>query len=134
MRKLIDNGAIINYVYRLDFNTDRKGYQDYLRLFQDAGWEHVGKFGSWQYFRTEAESGEKPEIFTDNESKGKKYGRIMFFLTIFFPIYFNMLNNLHKAEGLFYEIATFIFFIFMLIYVYAMVMLLRRIGQLKKKL
>lgn len=129
-----NTGESRNYVYRLDFNTDRKGYQEYLQLFQDAGWEHIGEYGSWQYFRTRVTESEEPEIYTDNESKGKKYSRIMFFLIIFFPIYFGMLNNLHKVEGLLYEIATFIFFFFMLIYAFAMVMLLRRIGQLKKKL
>jgi hypothetical protein len=39
-------------VYRLDFITDRKDYQNYLQLFKDAGWEHMGEMGGWQYFRT----------------------------------------------------------------------------------
>ena len=39
-----------NDVYRLDFVMDRKDYQAYLRQFRDAGWEHVGEMGGWQYF------------------------------------------------------------------------------------
>jgi len=129
-----DTGSPKNYVYRLDFNSNRKDYLNYLQLFEDAGWEHINEYGSWHYFRNEIVAGETPEIFTDNESKGKKYSRVLLFLVIFFPIYLIMINNLHKAEGLFYKIATFVFFLFMLMYTYAMLMLLRRIGQLKKKL
>ena len=129
-----EKGEARNDVYRLDFLTNHKDKDNYLQLFVDAGWDHVGEYGSWQYFRKTAPEGEIPEIFTDNESKQKKYSRILLFLIIFFPIYFVMINDLHKAEGLFYEIATFVFFLFMLLYAYAMVMLLRRISQLKKKL
>jgi len=129
-----DNGASRNYVYRLDFNADRKGYQEYLQLFQDAGWEHVDEYGSWQYFRTEADAGEKPEIFTDNESKGKKYGHILLYLIIFMPIYILLLTRVNEASSTYYKIITFVLFLFFLLYTYAMIMLIRRITQLKKKL
>ena len=128
-----EKGEARNDVYRLDFLSNYKDRENYLQLFEDAGWKHVGQYGSWQYFRKAALNDETPEIFTDNESKQKKYARVMLYLIIFFPIYSLMLNNLHKAEGLFYEIATFVFFLLMLLYTYAMVMLLRRIVQLKKK-
>lgn len=131
---IFTSGEPKEYVYRLDFVTDRKDYDNYLELFQDAGWEHLLEYGGWQYFRTEAGTEQLPEIFTDNESKVAKYGRIMMFLVPFFPIYAFMLNNLNKAEGLFYEFATFVFFLFMLLYASAMVMLMRRIGQLRKKI
>ncbi len=120
--------------YKLDFLVKHKDKDNYLQLFEDAGWSHVGQYASWQYFRKTAVDGEALEIFTDNESKIKKYSRVMMFLVVLFPIYSIMLNNLSKAEGLFYEIITFVFFLFMLLYAYAMVMLLHRIGQLKKKL
>jgi len=122
--------------YRLDFLVNYKDKDNYLQLFEDAGWSHVGEYASWQYFRKTAVEDETLEIFTDNESnesKIKKYARIMMFLVPFLPIYIISLNSLNKAEGLFYEIMTFVFFLFMLLYAYAMVMLLRRIGQLKKK-
>ena len=120
--------------YRLDVLSNTKDKENYLQLFEDAGWDHVGEYGSWQYFRKTAVEGETLEIYTDNESKQKKYSRILLILIIFFPFYSTMVNNVHKAEGLFYEILTFVFFLFMLLYAYAMVMLLRRISQLKKKL
>ena len=129
-----EKGEQRNDFYRLDFLSAYKDKDYYLKLFEDAGWQHVGEYGSWQYFRKTAMKDEIPEIFTDNESKQKKYSRILLFLIIFFPIYSTMVNNVHKANGLFYEIVTFVFFLIMLLYAYAMVMLIRRIGQLKKKL
>ena len=118
--------------YRLDFVANYRDKENYLQLFEDAGWSHVGQYGSWQYFRKTAVEGETLEIYTDNESKQKKYSRILLFLIIFFPIYSIMLNDLHDAEGWFYEIVTFVFFFFMLLYAYAIVKLIRRISQLKK--
>ena len=118
--------------YRLDFLTANKDKDNYLQLFEDAGWSHVGQYGSWQYFRKTAVEGETLEIYTDNESKQKKYSRILLFLIIFFPIYSIMLDDLHNAEGWFYKIVAFVFFLFMLLYAYAMVKLIRRISQLKK--
>lgn len=129
-----EKGESRNDFYRLDFLSNYKDKENYLQLFEDVGWSHVGEYGSWQYFRKTAVGEETPEIFTDNDSKVKKYGRVMMFLVIFFPIYWIMLTNLSKAEGLFYKIVTFVLFLFVLLYAYAMVMLLRRIGQLKKKL
>ncbi|NJC98233.1 MAG: DUF2812 domain-containing protein, partial [Anaerolineae bacterium] len=48
--------------YRMDFITDRKEYENYLQLFKDAGWEHLGGKGGWQYFRTEGKWNAVPEI------------------------------------------------------------------------
>ena len=131
---IFEKGEPRNDFYRLDFLSNYKDKANYLQLFEDAGWSHIGEYGSWQYFRKTALNDEVPEIFTDNESKQKKYSRILLFLIIFFPIYSTMVNNVHKANGLFYEIVTFVFFLIMLLYAYAMVMLIRRIGQLKKKI
>ena len=131
---IFEAGKSKEYVYRLDFLRNKKDYVDYLQLFEDAGWEHLFEYGGWQYFRTEATTGKDLEIFTDNESKIAKYGRVMGLMFPFFPIYIILLNNLNEAEGLFYEIATFIFFLIMVLFAFAMIMLFRRIGQLKKKI
>jgi len=129
-----EKGKPRNDFYRLDFLSNYRDEANYLQLFADAGWRHVGKYGSWQYFRKTAIEGETPEIFTDNDSKVKKYRRVITFLVIFFPIYSILLINLSGAEGLFYEIVTFVCFLFVILYAYAMVMLLQRMGQLKKRL
>jgi hypothetical protein len=119
--------------YRLDFFTGTKDKSGYLTLFSDAGWEHVGEYGSWQYFRKEVVNGEAPEIFSDNESKIRKYQRVIlvlaFVMCILAAITSNSLNNM---EGLFFEIVTFIWFLIILLLGYGIVMLLRRIRQLKR--
>ena len=120
-------------IYRLDFMINHKDKADYLMLFADAGWEHAGQYGSWQYFRKTIQGGEAPEIFTDNESKSKKYSRIILILVVILPIYINSLNILNRREGASFEVLTFILALFMFLYVYAMIQLIRRITQLKKK-
>lgn len=41
-----------DYVYQLDYQTHKKrDQQNYLQLFSDAGWEHLGQMSSWNYFR-----------------------------------------------------------------------------------
>ena len=124
-----------NDYYRLDFTPARgKERQQYLQLFADSGWEYIGQLASWQYFRKTAEPGEVPEIFSDNESKIKKYQRLTAVLVVFLPILVLNLNNLNRGQDVFSQVVTFIFFLLTLFYIFAMLMILRRIGQLKKKL
>jgi hypothetical protein len=120
-------------VYRLDFMTSRKDYQQYLRLFSDAGWTHLGEYGAWQYFRTEAAKGEAPEIYTDAASKIKKYQRVLFVLVPFLPIYIFLLSSLNRGAGIFSEILTFVFFLILLVYLFAAIMIVRRIRQLNRQ-
>ena len=129
-----ESGEPRNDFYRLDILSNYKDKENYLQLFEDAGWSHIGEYGSWQYFRKTAVEGETLEIFTDNESKQKKYGRILLYLIIFLPIYTVFLTRVNEASSSFYKIVTFVMFLFFLLYMYAMLMLIRRIGQLKKKL
>ena len=76
-----------DYVYRLDYQIHKKGdQQDYLQLFHDAGWEHLGQMTAWHYFRKEVEEGEALEIYTDVESKVAKYQRVLAYLAFFVVI------------------------------------------------
>lgn len=123
-------------VYRMDFIVDRKDYQNYLQLFRDAGWEHIGEMGGWQYFRTRQQGGQVPEIYTDNASKTQKYARLIALLTIFMPIFIVMVTRPVTGEGgvfEFYNIMKMVLSAFLLLYVYAMVRILMRISQLRKK-
>jgi hypothetical protein len=129
------------YAYRLDFVTSARKNPDYYQLFQDAGWEHVGELGGWQYWRKEVQDGKVPEIFTDNTSKIQKYQRLIGFMVIFFPIYVVLLTNYNnrailKSSGLFstlYGILFFVFFVVVLILVFAMIKIMQRISSLKRK-
>jgi len=68
-------GPVREYAYRLDYNRDRQP-EDYIQLIRDAGWEYLGMWGGWHYWRKEVQGGQAPELFTDPESKIQKYGRL----------------------------------------------------------
>jgi preprotein translocase subunit SecG len=130
------------YAYRLDFVTTTKKNPDYYQLFQDAGWEHVGEMGGWQYWRKEIINGNVPEIFTDNASKIQKYQRLIAFLVIYFPIFVVFLSNYSRwsnmagSRGFFsvlYEILFFVFFILVMVFAFCTIKITQRISSLKKK-
>ena len=122
--------------YRLDYQNQarKQDEQDYLQLFADAGWEHVGKMGGWQYFRKVVTPGETPELFTDVTSKILKYQRLITVLVVFLPIMVILQRNLSLAAARsdWYAIPMFLALILMVIYIYAMTKLIKRISQLKK--
>jgi hypothetical protein len=123
-------------IYRMDFITNRKDYQHYLQLFQDAGWEHLGEMGGWQYFRTQKQGNQVPEIYTDNASKAQKYTRLLTFLLVFLPIYLMLVTRTVQGEGTFSEFLAalkFLLSLFLIFYAYAILRISRRIMQLKKK-
>lgn len=78
-----------DFIYRLDFQDalKQKNKDEYLRLFTDAGWEHLGQMGGWQYFRKLSQPGEDREIFTDAETKIQKYNRFLTWFGLAFPSY-----------------------------------------------
>ena len=123
-------------VYRMDYITDRKDYQNYLQLFRDAGWEHLGEMGGWQYFRKTAKEGEQPEIYTDNASKATKYQRLLTILIVFLPIFMALITRPLPTDSRFYDlygVGKLIGAILMLLYVVGMVKMLQRVLQLKGK-
>ena len=127
-------GEPLNYVYRMDFFTETKDYAHYLQLFKDAGWEHLGRMGSWQYFRILAKEGESPEIYTDPDSKIQKYRRLLTYLIIFLPIWnVIFLRNLGSSG---HEVLRFIGFVayivFTVAFITAVMQLLKRIKALKR--
>lgn len=129
-----EKGKPVDYVYRLDYFTDRKDTSNYLQIFQDAGWDHLGEMGGWQYFRKEVLDGETLEIYSDNESKAKKYQRILIFLIIFMPIYMGMMITPSRSASTFMMIVSIFMAVLLMGYIYAIVRLWRRITELKKKI
>jgi hypothetical protein len=129
-----EHGEPRDYVYRLDYFREFKGKEDYLQLFLDAGWEYLGEVNNWQYFRKEKTGDETPEIFSDAESKVKKYQRILVILVVIFPIFASTLNLMNRQPGSFYQGFTFAMMLLMFFYIYAMTRLIMRVTQLKKKI
>jgi len=71
-------GPSQNFVYRLDFQDALKqSTAEYLRIFSEAGWEHLAELDGWQYFRKLAQSGDETEIYTDPDTKIQKYRRFL---------------------------------------------------------
>ncbi len=136
-----EQGEPRQYAYRLDFVTESKKKDDYYQIFRDAGWEHVGEMSGWQYWRKEIVDGKVPEIFTDNASKIQKYQRLLGYMVIFYPIFIIFLSNHSnwnrmQGTGFFstvYEIFFFLFFVVVMVNMFAMLMILRRISTLKSK-
>lgn len=127
-------GAPADYVYRLDYQSLRsKDKESYLQLFEDTGWEHVGDMSGWMYFRIKASEGESPEIFSDTESKMGKYQRVMIYLVIFLPIMMILRPTTAGRYGPFSVVVEALFAVLFLLYSFAMVMLFRRMNQVKGK-
>jgi hypothetical protein len=123
-----------DYSYRLDFRTGSfKSLQEYLQICRDAGWEMLGRMSSWYYFRKECQGTEKPEFFSDKDSKVQKYRRLVLFLVIFLPIMINGMLNLSRSENSGFITGVRIFYVFILLFFsYAIIRLLLRIKELKK--
>lgn len=123
-----------DYTYRLDYMVESKeDAPSYYQLFQDAGWEFIGAMAGWQYFRKPTPPGEDPQIYTDPESKIKKYERLMGTLLFFLPIYvvfFVVLDDFRYP--LIGVPLTVLMFSVMVIYAYAVVKIIQRINQLKR--
>lgn len=69
---IFERGEPAEVTYRIDFQLWRID-QNYLQLFQDAGWERVDHLLGWQYWRVPAGKAAVAEIFTDVESMSRKY-------------------------------------------------------------
>ena len=126
-----------NYVYRLDYRIFRKKDKgEYLQLFQDAGWEHIGEMSAWQYFRKEVKSTETNEIFTDVESKIAKYKRVLTYLGFFYFILIMLIFMQRTLSEDYYpwwgNIPQVIIFVVLLLFTYAIIRLAIRIRQLRK--
>ena len=69
-----------DYVYRLDFNPQKKEDKDaYIQMFVDYGWEYMQDMNEFSYFRKKADLSNEDEnhIFCDNESKMDMLKRII---------------------------------------------------------
>jgi hypothetical protein len=124
--------------YRLDYlnYNSRRSAEDrkeYLQVFQDAGWEHVGEMAGWQYFRKPVLGDEVPEIYTDVDSKVQKYRRLLGYLIVFMPILVVMLTSLNRrAETPFGCVLAGLQVGIALLLIYGFVRIALRIRQLRR--
>ncbi|WP_066496759.1 DUF2812 domain-containing protein [Abyssisolibacter fermentans] len=130
-------------IYQFDFRGyDKMSEENYLQIYEDAGWDCVYKYGSWYYFCKEWSEDEVDlSLFNDNESKRKKYQRLMFFLMITgFPLYYQTLIFFPNMSESKLEFPSFYFFfrIFALIltglHIFAVIKILLKYKKLQNKL
>lgn len=101
-------------VYQLDYNKDGLAHKDeYLKMFEDCGWEHIQDFLGYSYFRKAVtEDGAAEEIFCDEESRFQMMqqvirGRMLPLLILFFLVLLpQFLNNIFNTHN--YLIASFV--------------------------
>lgn len=93
-------------IYQLDYNRDGIEHKaEYVRLFNDCGWEYLQDYVGYSYFRKPAsQSEETEEIFCDDDSKLQMLervykGRILPLIVLFSCIFIPQLVNCiaHKA-------------------------------------
>lgn len=58
-------------VYQLDYNQEGLAHKDeYLKMFEDCGWEYIQDFFGYSYFRKAVtDNGSTEEIFCDDDSR-----------------------------------------------------------------
>lgn len=123
-------------VYRLDYkSTPDADLPEYIELFAAAGWEYAGRLKNWHYFRKPAGEGSSDEIFTDVDSRIKKYQTIIGLLTAIFPSLYLLfvVSDFGERMPPWFTIPFTLFFILIMgFYIFAMLNLINRITDLKK--
>lgn len=96
------------YLYRIDYRTfkSQSDYQDYLALFDDAGWRHVGgtKHSGEQYF-VELGGGADHDIFSDGGDRTARYRKRIRLLGAVFLAYLALLFSLIASGSI--DVASF---------------------------
>ena len=128
--------------YRLDFQAiSRENREEYLALFQDSGWEHVGARGHVHYFRQSIVDGKVPEIFTDPASRVLKYQRVAAALGMMLIVLVVVVapkwpvpgpRDQWRAVDMVYACAFFLKLAAMAFLIYSIVRLTRLISRMKK--
>ena len=79
-------------IYQFDFRGfDKMSEQEYLQIYEDAGWSFISRIGGWYYFSREWNpEGLDLSLFNNNQSKRVKYKRLIIFLLLTgFPLYYH---------------------------------------------
>lgn len=126
-------GAPADVAYRLDYVPRMSGdeFAVYLQVFRDAGWEYLGQMAGWQYFRKPVRAGETAEIYTDAESKIRKYRRLLgYLIVILIPFAFLTTTSGDRPHTAFYGAVTIFQFAVLALLVYGLARIGWRIRQL----
>ena len=103
-------------IYQLDYNKEGIKHQmEYVRMFEDCGWEYLTEFDGYNYFRKPADKmQQKEEIFCDDIScldmmnrifRGRVIPLIVIFCCLVFQIFLMFLL-------LIFLLSFFVYFVF----------------------
>jgi hypothetical protein len=128
-------------IYRLEFKENKAG-EDYLKMYEDFGWEYAGQCGNWQYFRKpadQADNEEEGQLFSNDESKAEMVGRVikwrmlpllLIFVAAVVPYTLRAIRQ-QDLSGLVFWL--FLFVVYVLIFMHCGIKLLRMKRELKQK-
>ncbi len=133
-----ERGAPADVAYRFDWGPGcRRDQSEYLGIFRDSGWEHMGRRGRWNIFRRPVVGGVIPEIYTDPQSRIAMYQRVMAFMGLFLAIVVTQMGPQISREassdtlGRFPWVLT-IYGVLVAFFLYGMVRMLFVIRRLRK--
>ena len=129
-------GAPAEVAYRLDYvpRLSHDEFGVYLQVFRDGGWEYLGQMAGWQYFRKPVRAGEPAEIYTDAESKIRKYRRLLGYLIVV-ALPFTLIVTTHTADRprtLFFDAVTVFQFAVLVLLLYGLARIALRIRELRQ--
>jgi len=117
-----------SYVYQTDF-PESEVQDDYFRLYEDAGWEHVTVvLESFHYFRAEKDKIGEKRIYTDPDSLKALYERMLrFYLLLFLVVMVAQIGMLLTWQGwLFQKVALGLVIVVVVLYAILFIRLLRK--------
>ena len=126
--------------YRLDYKNNAET-GSYFQLFQDYGWEYIGRCVGWLYFRkavSEMNAGQDGEIFSDNESriaminhvvKTRLLPLLVIFLCCVFPSFIRSMETYEPFAVVF----TVLFAALTLLYAYLLIYCGLKLRKLRKR-
>ncbi|MFD2630371.1 DUF2812 domain-containing protein [Oceanobacillus kapialis] len=121
------------FVYQIDFQ--RLATEDYMQLYEDAGWEHVNhSIHLFHYFRTEASNDSVTKIYSDYESVRESYkGMMRFYLILFALLLLSQLSGWLTWKGYALQIFTMALSVSVaILYIYMLIALKRKINFYKR--
>jgi hypothetical protein len=131
-------------IYQLEFK-ETEVTEDYIKMFEDYGWQYFGSYVGWNYFRkpeSEIENESDKEIFSDVESKVEMIdkvfkSRMLPLLIIFFAAFLPQVSELDKevfktSDVLFAIIYLILFGLYVFLMIYCGVKLIKMKKDLEK--
>jgi hypothetical protein len=98
---IFDKRETKNLIYQMDFRGlgGKISQEEYLQIYEDAGWTSVPSGNGWYYFYQEAKSNVNLSLFNDFESQRKAYIRLIGFLALIgFPLYFYIIYAIPNLQ------------------------------------